>query len=203
MTVFSSLNSSQLHFMHSMMQHISLQQTCTGSLRLCCLQLIFPKSEAEKEEYGQQSPARSFRDSILLLFSLLLLHRIVHALLSWTYWSTALCREMPSLSLVGHMILFLHLSLYHFLELILCLSGSLGAILCHCHWLVMSLQAGWGLSKCLLRGGWHLLSRVNWGFRKLVPSAPFWSGNRRNESFFMSGFAPAVSDGCCSPTCFH
>lgn len=86
-------------------------------------------------------PSRSFIGySNLLLPSLFMLHNIVHALLSCTYRSTALCGEVSGLPLVEHMCLFLCLSPHSLHSLSVHFSG--------CH--IMSLSLTGHVTTCRL-----------------------------------------------------
>lgn len=89
-----------------------------------------------------------------------------------------LAGEGPVPSLLDHMCPFLRLFLLSpALALILSLSDSPASALCHCHSPVVSPRAGRGLpSAGLLGGGWHLVSRHNWG----------WS----NQPWLRFGFTP-------------
>lgn len=80
---------------------------------------------------------------------------------SWTWWSAAFCSEMSSLLRVEHMCLYLCLSPA---TLILCLSVSLGATLFHCHWLILSVHACWGLLQVFAEGR---VTSVEWSEQRL------------------------------------
>lgn len=81
--------------------------------------------------------------TVLLLPFLYKMHYIVHTSLSWTYWSSVHVVSPHCWYICGWF--FIYLLIYHLPSLILCLTGPLGATLCHCHWLVMLQHAGWGL----------------------------------------------------------
>ena len=121
---------------------------------------------------------------ILLMPSLFVLHYIVHTPVSWTYRSTAVCGETSSPSLVQHMCLFLRLSVTFQPSLSICLFLEVPHYVTVTDWSCRYMQVGvW--SKCLPRGGWHLVSEVNRGYRKLVPSAVFWPGHTEKSCVFL------------------
>lgn len=167
--------------MQPLMQRISLQKTCTESLRLYCCQPLWPKSWGEEEEFDQHSSAGPSGVTLfcccpacLCCITLFTLSSAEHTEAqrpaarcpASRWWNICVCSSVCP-------------SVCHFLDLILC--PFLVNTLCHYH--VATCKVGvW--SKCLPRGGWHLVSEVNWGFRKLVPSEVFGPGNTERKHIF-------------------
>lgn len=135
--------------------------------------------------------------------SLFTLLYIIHHLPSWTHRHLALRSETSGFSPWNICVCFsVCLSVCHFQALILCLAVPLGATLCLCHWLVMLYMQVGVWSKSLPRGGWHLVSKVNSGFRKPVSICAvlttYWHCREKGLCIWVRVCNPAVSDKDCS-----